>query len=998
MMNELMKYKHIRMVFLFLLLAVFNTKAGRSQSVETYSLNSDNSMLVWKVLPADLLNNSGQIMTPDFDDKKWVKATVPGTVFGSYVEQGLEKDPNFGDNIYQVDKEKYDKNFWYRTEFTVPESIDKDIVWLNFEGINRRGTVYVNGTCVGRLNGFYERGKYDITKILNRSGKNVLAVLVECPTPPIPNFESPTYISSASWDWMPYVPGLLSGITDDVFLTTTNGFEMIDPWIRTMEIRDNEADLQISLDVANYTRKRSGARLVGKIMPGNISFSKELKLGGRDRDYVNDFDHITLTKKEIAALLIKEPNLWWPNGYGDPKLYTCKLQLEVDDKVSDEKTITFGIRKYSYDKNDNVLHISINGKRIFLKGGNWGMSEYMLRCRGAEYDTKVRLHQEMNYNIIRNWIGSTTDEEFYKACDKYGIMVWDDFWLNSHPNLPDDVQAFNKNAIEKIKRLRNYACISVWCGDNEGYPRPPLNEWLQEDVNVFDGGDRRYHANSHSDALTGSGIWVNLEPQGYFASPPLGFGGEKGWGLRTEIGTAVITNFESFKKFIPEKDWWPRNDMWNKHFFGDLAANAGPDAYFETIEKSYGKASGIEDFCRKSQLLNIETNKAMYEGWVDHIWDDASGIMIWMSQSAYPSFVWQTYDYYYDLNGAYWGAKSACEPVHILWNCANNKVRVTNTSSDELKEVTATAKVYNLDGKEVPSFSKSATIDVPSNAAQTGFTIQFDDEENLAFQKSTFASSTADEAGDASQATDGGVGSRWGSNYSDDQWIYVDLGKILPINEIQLYWENAYASSYKLQVSDDAQNWKDVYINSESKGGREKIEIDPVSTRYVRMLGVKRATQWGYSLWEMKVLNVDRSVTKINPLSPVHFIRLQLRDKEGNLLSDNFYWRGNEYLNYKALNTLQKVKLQVKTETEIVANKRLITAEVSSPESAPNVAFALRVMLVDEKTGEQILPAFMDANYFSLMPGETRTIHIEVDEKLANEKDSKVIVQQYNPN
>ena len=118
------------------------------------------------------------------------------------------------------------------------------------------------------------------------------------------------------------------------------------------------------------------------------------------------------------------------------------------------------------------------------------MSEYMLRCREEEYDLKVKLHQEMNYNMIRNWIGSVTDEEFYEACDKYGIMVWDDFWLNSHPNLPDDVQAFNNNAIEKIKRLRNHPSIAVWCGDNEGTPLPPLNEWLAGNVKYFDGGDR----------------------------------------------------------------------------------------------------------------------------------------------------------------------------------------------------------------------------------------------------------------------------------------------------------------------------------------------------------------------------------------------------------------------------------------------------------------------------------------------------------------------------
>jgi hypothetical protein len=242
------------------------------------------------------------------------------------------------------------------------------------------------------------------------------------------------------------------------------------------------------------------------------------------------------------------------------------------------------------------------------------MSEYLLRCRGDEYNLKLKLHKDMNYNMVRNWIGSTTDEEFYDACDKYGIMVWDDFWLNSHRNLPTDIMAFNLNAVEKLKRLRNHPSIAIWCGDNEGYPMAPLNGWLKEDVATFDGGDRHYHSNSHSDALTGSGPWANSHSNWYFTKYPAGFGGDPGWGFRTEIGTAVFTTFESFKKFMPDSNWWPRNEMWNKHFFGPSANNGGPDRYFATINQSYGEAKGIEDFCRKAQLVNIETNKALYEG------------------------------------------------------------------------------------------------------------------------------------------------------------------------------------------------------------------------------------------------------------------------------------------------------------------------------------------------------------------------------------------------
>jgi hypothetical protein len=291
--------------------------------------------------------------------------------------------------------------------------------------------------------------------------------------------------------------------------------------------------------------------------------------------------------------------------------------------------------------------------------------------------------------MIRNWIGSVTDEEFYDACDKYGIMVWDDFWLNSHPNLPDDIYAFSRNAVEKIKRVRNHPSIAVWCGDNEGYPLPPLNGWLREDVKTFDGEDRLYQPNSHADALTGSGPWTNFQPSWYFTKYPGGFGGSPGWGFRTEIGTAVFTTYESFKKFMPDSAAWPRNAMWDRHFFGKSAANAGPDKYTAAIDKSYGTATGIEDYCRKAQLVNIETNKALYEGWQHHMWDDASGVMTWMSQPAYPSFLWQTYDYYYDLTGAYWGVKKACEPVHIQWSYADNSVKVINTRLDNLPHLKA---------------------------------------------------------------------------------------------------------------------------------------------------------------------------------------------------------------------------------------------------------------------------------------------------------------------
>lgn len=942
--------------------------------------------LVWEVRPQSQVKDEvATICRPDYDVHDWVKAIVPGTVFASYVAAGLEKDPNFGDNIYQVDKSKYDRNFWYRGTFATPGATGGRRTWLHFKGINRKAEIFLNGHRLGSLDGFMQRGDFEVTALLRRQGENVLAVLVYLPEQPLGNYGMPAYISSAGWDWMPYVPGLNMGITDEVYLSNSGDMVMEDPWIRTDLPTNARADLSIAVTVKNASEGYQQAELRGIIQPGNIRFSQKVGVQpGRGTEV--KFDH-----KQFEELVIDNPRLWWPNGYGEPALYTCKLSLIVNGDVSDTSLVSFGVRKYMYDTVGQVLHLFINGKQVFIKGGDWGMSEYMLRCRGAAYDTRVRLHREMHFNMIRNWTGSTTDEDFYDACDKYGIMVWDDFWLNANPNLPADVNNFNANVLEKIRRLRNHPSIAVWCAENEAWPEPPISGWLKEDIATYDGGDRWYQPNSHAENLSGSGLWGSHDPRWYFTPFPASQGGNRGWGLRTEIGTAVFPNFGSFKKFMPRDKWWPRNDMWNKHFFGPSAFNAGPDEYDAAIAERYGVPAGIEDYCRKAQLLNIETNKAMYEGWEDHMWEDASGIMTWMSQSAYPSMVWQTYDYYYDLTGAYWGARSACEPLHIQWNPVSNFVKVINTTGQDAS-VTASASVYNMDGTLVSRYNERAVVEAPANTAAHCFTLGFnDDQRNLALHQPAFASSSL--TGNAVDVTDGNSSTRWASAENDHQWIYVDLGKEADVNGVMLNFEDAFARSFTIQVSEDAQSWKDVYATTEGRVGRQRIVFDDVTARYVRMLGVERGSGWGYSLYDFEVYGSD---SKNRDLSDVHFIRLELKDKTGKIVSDNFYWRGNKRKDFTALNRLPKATLKVSSKTYRQEGKNFIVAEITNPVSSPSIAFAVRVQVVMPSTGQQVLPAFMDGNYFTLLKGETKVIHIEFDPALTGSETPELLVEPYN--
>jgi len=860
--------------FLFLVSFFSSDFAHALTGDNKYSLNSDNTQIFWKIKAKAEVSLTGfQLAADGVNTDDWVLANVPGTVFSSYVKAGLELDPNYSDNINHVVDTKYGRAYWYRMQFEVPQENINDKIWINFDGTNKFATFYLNGKKLGYTAGHMFRTKFDITSSLNKTGKNTVSVLIDIPIQrktragdgPFDiffNTESPTYIPSASWDWMPFVPGLNTGITDDVYLSFTGNVTMEDPWIRTLLPSNQNAEISISSDIKNSSTEAQTATISGLIQPGNVPFSKEIQLLG------SETKSITIDKNDCSQLSILNPLLWWPNGYGDQNLYTCELKCYVGDQQSDIKDITFGIKKYEYQLINNVLHFFINGQKLFLKGGNWGMSEYMLRCRGKEYDTKIALHKDMNFNIIRNWAGSTTDDEFYEACDRGGIMIWDDFWLvNSMVTLsPRNVGEFLINAKDKIKRVRNHPSLALWCGANESTPVDSINNNLKRYITAMDANDRLYQPCSNGKGgLSGSGLWTNSTPRSYFQSAPASGGGDnghsanEGYGLRSEIGTATFTTFESFKEFMPEENWWPRNEMWNMHYFGTNAGNAGPDNYFNTVNNQYGTSAEAEEFCEKSQMLNIETLKGMFEAWNDKMWNDASGIIMWMSQSAYPSLVWQTYDYYYDATGAYWGAKKACEPIHVQWNAYSNDIKVINTTMQDYTNVTVKATMYNIDGSEYTTGAKTAVVNAPASKATNCFIV--------------------------------------------------------------------------------------------------------VAANRLKSL--------------------------------VNILKLELTDQNGQLLSDNYYWRGKTPYLFTSLDTLPQVDLEFETTEKTENGKYIIDAKITNPGTSPALAFPVRLRVVNSRTRSRILPVFMSDNYMLILKNETKNVHIEFDEALLGGDKPELLAKQF---
>jgi beta-galactosidase/beta-glucuronidase len=258
-------------------------------------------------------------------------------------------------------------------------------------------------------------------------------------------------------------------------------------------------------------------------------------------------EHITLGPHETRAIAIdrsawsaravEKPQLWWPNGHGEPVLHRMQWSVECDGAESDRKTVCFGIRKIEYQTDKGTLRISVNGHTILCRGGNWGMDDGMLLCDEDGYDLRLRLHRDMHFVMIRNWVGMVGSDKFYEACDRYGMLIWDDFWLANPGDAPDpsDHLMFLRNVRDKVRRVRSHAALALYCGRNEGDPPPDLDRGMRDAVAQLD-GTRLYIPASTSGLVTGHGPYDDQDPAWYFAN--------RGDTFHSEQGIVCVPNVE----------------------------------------------------------------------------------------------------------------------------------------------------------------------------------------------------------------------------------------------------------------------------------------------------------------------------------------------------------------------------------------------------------------------------------------------------------------------
>ena len=172
----------------------------------------------------------------------------------------------------------------------------------------------------------------------------------------------------------------------------------------------------------------------------------------------------------------------------------------------------------TYSEDGGALKIWINGRRFIARGGNWGFGESMLRYRAREYDAAVRYHREMNFTMIRNWVGQIGDDAFYEACDRHGVMVWQDFWLANPWDGPEpnDDELFLGNVKDSVLRIRNHASIGLYCGRNEGFPPPPLETGHPQEFSAELHPGLHYIPSSADKVVSGHGPYQAMPPSFYF--------------------------------------------------------------------------------------------------------------------------------------------------------------------------------------------------------------------------------------------------------------------------------------------------------------------------------------------------------------------------------------------------------------------------------------------------------------------------------------------------
>ena len=665
-------------------------------------------------------------------DTVYYRAEVPGCIHTDLLKNKLIPDPFFGDNEKNLQWIE-NRSVVYECSFNVEKSnLESDSCFLVFDGIDTYAKVFLNDSLILRAANMFLKYRVDVRSILK--GRNRLRVEF---SPPLANVDTgalkhpggpQVYVRKSpfmfGWDWGPRYATM--GIYKDVYLEFVNNAEIIDVYVKQSEISSEKAVLNFEIELGIYDKGDYSL----EISSGEkILVRKNCLKTSAGRNFITQ-------KVEIS-----KPVLWWPNGMGQPYLYRFSVILKNSGDVIDSIGINTGLRNIELvnakDSAGTSFYFKVNGKPLFVKGANYiPQNIFLPEVTRSDYERLLNDVKKSNMNMLRVWGGGFYENDyFYDLCDRNGILVWQDFMFacTTYPFDDEFLQNVEKEAVYQVKRLRNHACIALWCGNNEvsegmhnwGWKRHlgySPEEWAEITAGydtLFAGllpqvvksycstpyweSSPQYGRGNPLSASNGDfhywGVWHDAEPFENF--------NVKTGRFMSEYGFQAYPDIKTVKAFADNADL----SISSPAILNHQKHSRGNKLIKKYMLDNYGVVPGnFEEFIylsQQTQALGIETAiKAQRRNM-----PFCMGSLYWQLNDCWPAISWSGIDYFGRWKAMQYTVRNNYKPVIISAVKTGDQVRIYIVS-DLLTDTAAVLKTSLIDfyGKTVKQKKRNIVI------------------------------------------------------------------------------------------------------------------------------------------------------------------------------------------------------------------------------------------------------------------------------------------------
>lgn len=668
-------------------------------------------------------------------NSEWMQATVPGCNYLDLLKLGKIKDPFVGTNendVYWVAL----KDWEYEKEFYLDaETLNSDELILECDMLDTICDVFVNGELVGKGNNCHRRFAWDVKGVL-KEGTNTAKIIFFSPVkyvekkqaqekcPPncngqdgIPHIRKPQ--CHFGWDWGPVLPP--SGISSNISIVARNGAR-----VQNMLIKQKHSENAVKLDISADVKKI-----------GDGYDSCRVVVFAPSREII--FDETADGAEKIEkSFIIENPQLWWThelNPVDEQPLYKVRIELKNSrGDILDEDEKSIGLRTLvldtGKDKWGTNFRFILNGVPIFVKGANWIPADSFINRYSRErldYDLKAALFSNMN--MLRIWGGGYYEsDDMYEMCDRYGILLWQDFPFacQAYPFFDSELTENVKLEVEyNVKRLRHHACLAIWSGNNEiealsgaWITRRKYIEWtekffyhiLPESLREFDDVTAYIpgspcgigHMNGHDKDNVGDthlwAVWHGLQPMQYYRKRMTRF--------CSEFGFESLPDIKTIKKFAKPSDY----SLTSKVFISHQKCRSGNVKMAYYIASRFRLPKNFEDYIYLSQICQQECIKDATEHWRRNK-GRCNGAMYWQMNDCWPVCSWAGMDYYGNYKALQYTARHFNAPVSVSVQDKNDEITIfaiNDTLESEKYELECS--VCNFDGKQY--LKKRKTVDL----------------------------------------------------------------------------------------------------------------------------------------------------------------------------------------------------------------------------------------------------------------------------------------------